>query len=247
MNPISKSPDDQSPANPDYTGAYCLEQGDEFFIRGDYKQALRWYTRAMDKEPKMIEPWVAMLRVLITKGDLAESAAWIHRGLVLFPNNPHLLALSNVQLARRNMKAKALADSAELLERNKNLPIAHMCRGEVMLHCGEKHFDYLFRETLDIVKPDDWKTPLMISMILLNAGQMRYAAEYLDEASRRNSQYAPIWFMLGQAHAARGDRRQMNHAFNQVRLLCEEGDPLLARIDEVHCAPMWKRLGGIFK
>lgn len=247
MTPISQPPADALFSSHEYTGAYCLEQGDESLIRGDQKQALRWYTRAMDKEPGMIEPWLAMLRVLILKGDLAESATWIHRALILFPENPRLLALSNVQLARRDMKSKALADSAELLERNPNVPMAHLCRGEVMLYCGERHFDRLFHETLDLSKPDDWKTPLIIGMILLNAGRLRFAAEYLDEASRRNSQCAPIWFTLGQVYAARGNRRMMHRALDQGRALCQENDPLIARIDSVHCAPFWKRLTGLFK
>lgn len=247
LTPISRPTADPEFTSPEYTGAYCLDQGDQAFIRGDQKLALRWYTRAMDKDPGMIEPWLAMLRVLILKGDLDESATWIHRGLILFPENPRLLALSNVQLAQRKMKSKALADSADLLDRNPNVPMARLCRGEVLLACGERHFDRLFRETLDLSKPDDWKTPLIVGMILLNAGRLRLTVEYLDEASRRNSQCAPIWFLLGQVYAAQGNRRMMHRALDQGRTLCDESDPLIARIDSVQCAPLWKRLTMFFK
>lgn len=246
MTPTSPSPADPSFHSHEYTAAYCLEQGDQAFLRGDQKPALRWYTRAIDKEPRMIEPWLAMLRVLLLKGDPAECSTWIHRGLILFPDDPQILALGNVQLAQRKMKAKALADSAELLERHPDVPLVRLCRGEVMLICGERHFERPFHETLDRTRPEDWKTPLLIGMILLNAGRLRLAAEYLDETTRRNNQCAPAWFMLGQIYAAQGQRRPMNRALDQARALCDEGDPLVARIDDVSCAPIWKRLVKLF-
>ncbi|MCE5230778.1 hypothetical protein LLG95_14470 [bacterium] len=245
MSPITEPPADADYSPRDYSGAYCIDQGDGAFFRGDGKLALRWYTRAIDKEPGLIEPWLAMLRVLILKGDVAEAATWIHRGLTIFPENPRLLALCNVQLARRDMTAKALNDSRDLLERNPKLPLAHLCRGEVLMVTGGRHFDRLFHETLDLVPGDDWKTPLTIGMILQDAGHLRLATGFFAEAVRRSEQNPAAWFQLAQCHAARGHRVQTQRAQNQVRAICTENDPLLAQADALRYGSILRWLAKI--
>lgn len=247
VNPPPKPPADIDSRDRDYDAAFCVEQGDGAFFGGDIKLALRWYTRAIDKDPRSPRPWVMMLHVLIFKGNLAEFAAWVHRGMTLFPDSFELKALSAVQEARRGMAAQALADSQEVIQRKPNLAMGRLCRGEVLMVTGDRRFDHEFRAGLDMVPRQDWKTPLIIGMILMNGGHHNRALEYFNEAQRRNQEAPEIWYQIALCHAAKGRRLPMKHAIEQVRLLCSETDSLLTRLVHIRSGGPFRWLSGLFK
>ena len=129
----------------DLDQATCLRLGDEALFRDDRRTALRWYSRAMDRDSRAIEAWVAMLRVLLFKGDLGEAQSWINRGLTLIPASPHLLALRAVLYARRGMMRQAINNSDAVLETAGTVPLAHMARGEVLLLADKQERRLLLR------------------------------------------------------------------------------------------------------
>src|SRR5438874_1966406 len=61
----------------DADAAGCLRQGDVAFFSGEPKKALRLYSRAIDKDSRLLEAWVSMIRALLLAGDLQAAQTWI--------------------------------------------------------------------------------------------------------------------------------------------------------------------------
>ena len=240
-----RAPGDEAGEN--LTVEICLAKGAEAMFRGESKPALRWYGRAIDIDAAATEPWVGMLRVLLLTGNLAEAGTWVHRGLTLFPDLPELLAMRAVMLARRGMVRDAMALTDALLERNSNLALVHVARGEVLALAGGRGWERCLRQGLELVPGDDWATPLWITLILRERRLDARALQYALKAQERNPHSPTIWMVIGQCHGRLGRRSQARKALARARELCEPDDILLARIDRVEPGSILRRLLCLFR
>ena len=224
-----------------------MRLGDEALYRDDKKAALRCYSRSMAKDSTLIQPWVAMIRTLLFKGDLSEATTWINRGLTLFPNSPHLLALRAVQYGHRGMIRQALNNSDAVLEQSSSEPLAHLARGEVLLLAENKNADYCFEQALKIIPPDDWRTLMTIGLILEDRRLWAKAIHFYARAAERNEHAAAVWYRVGLCRAELGHTQQAQKAFQEARDLCPPGDPLLPKIEHARPGSIFKRLRNLFR
>jgi tetratricopeptide (TPR) repeat protein len=135
--------------------AGCIDHGDRLLFMDERRQALRWYSRAVDLDSTRMDGWTRMILTLLMHGDLGEAAAWIARSLTVYPESPCLLALRAVEYARRGMIRQAMAATDSAIERAGNDPIAYLARGEVLLLAENKNASYCFDQAAKIVSPDD--------------------------------------------------------------------------------------------
>ena len=222
----------------------CLENGDAMFFRGDHKSALRWYTRAMDKDTVAIDPWIAMLRLLLLKGDLGEAGIWIHRGLTLFPDDPRLLSMRAVLTARRGMLREALTQTDAVLERNSGIATAQLARGEVLLIAGSRSADDCFRQGLRLLPADDWRSPFLIGLVHEERRQWARALEYFLLACERDSRSPATWMAIARTRAQLGQRWPALQAAERVQELCAAGDVLNVQAEHLRAGSFWRRLSG---
>lgn len=206
--------------------AQCLAQGDACFFRGDLKQALRWYTRAMDRNDPSIEPWVSMLHLLLIKGDLSEAKTWIVRGFQMYPNSPQMRAMQAILQARQGMIRQAMNNSDAVLEQEGALALAHMARGQVLVLAGNKNAEHCFEQCLKLA-PDSWKDPMLIGIMLQERRMWAKAIHYYAKAAERNESQPSIWYRVGLCRAALAHKAQAQKAYERALELCEEGDPLI--------------------
>ncbi|MCL5271215.1 MAG: tetratricopeptide repeat protein [bacterium] len=231
----------------DLDQAACLRLGDEALFRNDRRAALRWYSRAMDRDSRAVEAWVAMLRVLLFKGDLGEAQSWVNRGLTLIPGSPHLLALRAVLYARRGMMRQAINNSDAVLETAGTVPLAHMARGEVLLLADNKNAQYCFDQCLGLTPPDDWRTPLMIGLIHEDRRLWARAIHYYGIAAQRTEREPALWYHVGLCRAELGHAAQARKAFEQAGQICQPGDPLLLKLSHASTGSLWLRLRNLFR
>jgi len=244
---VMKYPDAASlPELADLDADAYMRVGDQALFAGKLKLALRWYSRAMDKDSTQLKPWLALIRTLLLKGDLSEATTWITRGLTLFPEDPKLLALRAVQYARRGLVREAIASSDAVLERNGAEPLAHLARGEVLLLADNKNADYCFEQCLKLTRADDWQTPFVIALIFEERRMWAKAIQYYASAAERNERCAVLYYRVGLCRARLGHRQQALRAFEQARELCPPDDPLLGLIEHASPGSIWRRLLNLF-
>ena len=187
------------------------------------------------------------MRVLLLRGALSEAATWLGRGLTLFPDSPHLMALRAVLYARRGMMRQALNNSDAVLEQNANLPLAHMARGEVLALADNKNFDYCFEQCLKLTPAHDWKTPLTIGIFLEERRLWAKAIAWLTKAAERNEAAPAVWYHVGLCRAQLGHTLQAQRAFEQAQELCQPGDPLAAKINSARPGSFLRRIVNLFR
>lgn len=72
--------------------ANWLKRADQQRRAGEYEDALRFYSRALEEDKTLILGWVGQVQMLVQLGELKEADTWARKALELFPNNPELLA-----------------------------------------------------------------------------------------------------------------------------------------------------------
>lgn len=242
--PFSAEPSAAEMANLDAAGWARL--ADEAFFRGDNKNALRWYSRAMDRDSTLQQPWVAMIRTLLLKGDLNEAQTWITRGLTVFPESPALLSLRAVQYARKGLVHQGLNNSDAVLEKNGADAQAHIARGEVLTLADSKNANFCFDQALNLTGASDWRTPMYIALFLEERRQWAKAIKYYVKAAERSESVAVVWYRVGLCRAELGQREMALKAYERARELCPPEDPLLARIEAASPGSAWKKIGRLF-
>jgi tetratricopeptide (TPR) repeat protein len=234
----------------DYEGrdaAGCIAQGDLLLFMEEQKQALRWYSRAVDLESSRIAGWTRLIGVLLLRRDLGEAGAWIGRALAVYPDTPSLIALRAVEHARRGLIRQAMAASDGVVEKAANDPVVTIARGEVLLLAGNRNASYCFDQVLKITPADDWKTPVWVALILKERRRWAKAIDYLARAAERKESEPRIWFQVGLCRAALGHRAQAEKAFSRAAELCEAQDPLLLKIQRSGKGTFWGWVRGVLK
>ena len=231
----------------DRTAAEWLALGDHAYLRGDFKPALRWYSRALDKDTTLLEGWVSMVRVLLFRRDLGQAETWANRALTLFPNSCQLLALRAAAFARRGLIRQALNNSDAILAEHAADPIAQIARGEVLLLDGNKNADFCFTQALTLVPANDWKTPATIGMIYEERRMWAKAIQFYTQAAERNESSPELWYRISGCRAELGHSQQARRALEQARELCSPDDPLLFKINHAGTGTLWNRVVQLFK
>ncbi len=77
-------------ANLDET--YWMKQADENRRIGLYESALKYYSRALEKDRSLVEGWVGQVQMLVFLDELPEAELWGRKALELFPSQAELLA-----------------------------------------------------------------------------------------------------------------------------------------------------------
>lgn len=231
----------------DSDAAGCVRQGDEAFFRGDYKNGMRWYSRAIDKDSRSIEAWVGLVRMLLLKGDLQDAYTWLGRGLTVFPSAPQLMALRGANYARRGMLRQAMSNTDAVLEQNPNLAIAHMARGEALLFADNKQADHCFEQAVKLTPTLDWKTPMLIGMIFEERRQWARAIVFYTRAAERSERHPALWYHVGLCRAQLGQGHLARKAFDQAEALCVADDPLLLKLSKAKTGSLWGKIIGVFR
>lgn len=210
--------------------ATLLARGDEEFFRGESKQAMRWYSRAMQDDASCLEAWVAQIRVLLLERQLREARVWITRGLSSFPDAPALLALRAVHSALSGMVRAAMGASDMILSKQGNDANAWVARGHVLLIDANKNAPFCFDQAIQQSDERDWKTPFLIGMIHDSERKWSRSIPFYEKAVERNSNLPYAWYRIGKAHAHLGHAEAARRAYSEAENLCGDDDKLRRRI-----------------
>lgn len=221
--------------------AYYLGEARTAFEIGNFEQALRFYAKVLEYNPKNAGAWTGQVRMLIELREFREAKLWADKALERFPREPELLAAKAVALGRIGDIQNALAFSDASLEERGDTPYIWLARADVLLARSEKRADFCFEKAF-LLAPKDWFTIWLAARIRAYYKKFAQAVKLLQQALEWNTGHFLLWFELGRCQEAIGLTGPAQNSFRQAQELnpeCHEAAVRLAQLDE---RGLWRRL-----
>ncbi|MBI1291632.1 tetratricopeptide repeat protein [bacterium] len=232
------APQQESGAN-DYPT--FLNMADEAFFSGNYRDALRHYSRALQQESSQVYPWVGQISSLLALKQYREAELWSNRALEQFPEDPSLLSQRARVLAATGNIKRALGVSDYAISHGATT-WTWLARGEVLLEANDTNALFCFEKAMELTGREDWRIPLLAGISFARKRQWASAEDFLRRATIANPKSAFGWYELARVllEMAQTDRAvdcvnraiQLNPGFRPAVQLKEKiyKQPLLHRI-----------------
>lgn len=231
---------------PTYDAPYYMSRGDRAFFVGDQKDALRWYSKAMQTDNTFLDAWIEHIRVLTLTRQLAEARVWINRALSVFPEAPGLLALRSVNMAQSGQMKQAMSSSDLLLSKRDEDWNAWLARGHILLMNGNKNAPFCFDQAEKAGPSDDWRVPFVIGFTLELERQWARAIVRYEAALERRPTLSYAWYRIGRCHATLGHRDAARKALGRAEELCGDDENLRRKIMSAGTGSIFGRLRVLF-
>jgi tetratricopeptide (TPR) repeat protein len=199
-----------------------MREGRRAELGGDHEKALNQYSAALGENPLHLEAWVAQLWMLLYLGEPIEAHLWADRALGAFPNQPDILALKSLALARSGLKEEAWELNDAALKNGRESANVWLARGELRLAGEGVAAEACFRHAL-AASDDRHFTALRSGDICLFYNNFAEAEGYFKEASAGLADSAWVWYGYGLAQRALGWENPALAAFARAARL-EPGD-----------------------
>jgi tetratricopeptide (TPR) repeat protein len=194
--------------------ASWMNQADEQRRRGLHENALRFYSRALERDSSLVTGWLGQVQMLVLLGEYPEAELWARKSLEIFKNHGDLLAARAQALARIGdlTKAMELADAALCQEGDS--AYRWMVRGELMVSSRDEVDRHCFDKA--VVLKRDWLVPLESALIYLHYEQPSKGLLRARQAVEISPQSFYAWFVEGECEQALEFDRQAETSFQRV-------------------------------
>lgn len=184
------------PIEEGYDQDYYLQQANEYYRKGEFEKALRYYSRALGIDNTLVAAWVGQVRALIDLKETREAHVWVNKALEFFPGEAELLAAKAVVYAKLGLNSQAIAISDLSFEQKVLTTYVWFARGQVLLAKTGKNAEFCFQKAIEMSK-DDWFMYQMVGMAYMEKKHYSRAQQYLSEAASRNSANPFLWLQVG--------------------------------------------------
>jgi len=185
-----------TPVAKKYDADAYLTQANEEYRWGRFEQALRLYTRSLERSPTVIPAWVGQVQMLVQLSEFHEARVWSDKALELFRNNGELLAAKSQACMRLKDREAALGCSDASLQIPGSSPWRWIARGEVLLATGQRHASECFERAL-LEPAADWFDRVVIGRIYLFYHRATNALHYIQSALEMEAACGYVWFERG--------------------------------------------------
>ncbi|MCX7920172.1 MAG: tetratricopeptide repeat protein [bacterium] len=188
-----------TPAEPieeGYNQDYYFAQAEEYYRKGEYEKALRYYSRALGIDNTLVPAWVGQVKALLGMGEYREAHVWVNKALELFPGESELLAAKSVVYCRLGMLKQAIGISDLSLEQKAPTAYCWLARGQVFLCKRSRNAQFCFDKAIELTQ-NDWFMNQQVALAYFEAGQYNKALTYFSNAASKNSQSPYLWYMIG--------------------------------------------------
>jgi tetratricopeptide (TPR) repeat protein len=231
--------DDQN--RPDF-----VQEADQAFFSGDYKNALRNYSRALQQESAQVYPWIGQISCLIEQKQYREAELWSNRALDQFPEEPSLLSQRARVLALTGNLKRAIGVSDYAISKGAT-DWAWLARGEVLLQAKDGNALFCFQKAVELAGKESWRVPLLAGLAFSRRRQWANAEEFLRKAVETNPRHWFSWWEYAKVLVELSFVDRARDAITRVRQLnpgLREARDLESRITR---RPFLKRLFGMMK
>src|SRR5262249_57322467 len=123
-----------------------MAKADDQRRRGHYENALRYYSRALERDRSLLGGWIGQVQMLVLLGEYLEAELWSRKALELFKNQGDLMAGRAQALARIGDRTQAMELADAAIRQEGSSAYRWMVRGELLVptrdgvdhHCFDK-------------------------------------------------------------------------------------------------------------
>lgn len=208
-----------------------LSEADRQRRAGQYENALRFFSRALEVDRSLVKGWLGQVQMLVLLSEWPEAELWSKKALELFPSNGDLLASQAQAVCRQGGFARASELSDGSLKQAGDSAYRWLVRGEIMLarrqdadrHCFDK------AQQLD----GDWLTPLETALINLHYRRPSQALSRAQRAVEKAADQYYAWYVLGLCQMQLEHRQPARQSFTRCLELCSMHADAAARLVEL--------------
>tara|TARA_R100001132_G_scaffold27573_1_gene35741 strand:- start:5160 stop:5945 length:786 start_codon:yes stop_codon:yes gene_type:complete len=121
FGPAPEDSGNEAPLPVEKDFSYWFREADTNRRIGQYENALRYYSRALEEDKAQVLAWVGQVQMLVLLSEYPQARLWSQKALELFPNNPDLLsAQSQAECRLGNISTALKLSDAALLQRGES-------------------------------------------------------------------------------------------------------------------------------
>lgn len=179
--------------------AELLGRADEFYFAGNSREALRFYSRAVQSDSTQVTPWVGQIACLLELQQYNEARVWADRALDVFPEEPRLLNQRARVHAFTGDLRRAIQACDYAMSKGAATPDCWLARGDILLLARDVNARFCFDKAVEIAGPEDWRVRLLAGLSYSRERQWATAHEFLGAAAALNTRNAHLWSRYAQA------------------------------------------------
>jgi tetratricopeptide (TPR) repeat protein len=223
-----------------------IEEADKEFFVGNYREALRHFSRALQQENTHVYPWIGQISALIGMKQYREAELWSQRALEQFPEDPSLLSQRARVLALTGNLKRALGVSDYAMTKGAT-SWAWLARGEVLLEGRQSNALFCFEKAMELADKEDWRVPTLAGLAFSRHRQWANAQDYLRQAAERNAKNFYVWYELGRVQFEMGNMDRSRDSLSRAMQLNPEFRPAKDLERMIYRRPFLKRIFGGLK
>ena len=213
---FDSTPEPDRPGRPQDIGPDILFlQAEREYRDGNFEQALRYYSRALECDKLMVEAWRRQVVILIELAEFSEAALWADKASELFPNDPDLLAGKACALCRLGDVKQALKIVDRAIRLPGSSPYPWISRGEVLLATKEGRYDYCFSKAVTMA-PTSWNVLAQVGRVYQYYGIYSKAIEYFKRSMGCDASVLFIYLETARCQKALGLLSHARAALQQL-------------------------------
>lgn len=193
--------------------AAWMIKADDQRRRGLHENALRLYSRALERDRSLLAGWVGQVQMLVLLGEYPEAELWSRKALELFKNHGDLMAGRAQALARIGDRTQAMELADAALRQEGESAYRWMVRGELLVTARDEVDRHCFDKA--VVADRDWLVPLEIALIYLHHRQPSKALLRARQAVEKSPGSFYPWLIQGQCEQAMGLDRQARTSYER--------------------------------
>lgn len=228
------SDDSRKPEVPDdrrRDETHWMQQAEQNRRIGQYENALRLYSRALELNKSLVTGWLGQIQMLIQLGEPRQAEMWCRTGLGLFPGNAGLMAGRAQAFCRMGSLRQAHELSDGSLQQDGKLAYGWLVRGELMVSCKQAIDEHCFDNAQQL--DPDWLVPLEIALVYLH---YHVPSKGLVRA-RRAVEQAPdchyAWYVQGLCQEQLGFDSRARQSYERCTELCPRHHDAQLRLSQL--------------
>jgi tetratricopeptide (TPR) repeat protein len=231
----------------DSSEAHWLQMAQTHRRNGNFENALRFYSRALEIDRHLISAWVGQVQMLILLGEYPQASTWAKKALEMFPHHGDLLAAQAQAECRRGdlKQSNALVDGA--MKVRGETAYQWQVRGELMLALKQRTDRHCFDKAQ--VCASDALVPLETALIYTHYHDYAKAQQRLLNAIEKDPELYFAWYLLGTCQRSLGMDSAATRSFRQCIQLCpdhQQAKEALVQLESSGWSP-WKFLNRLFR
>lgn len=198
---------------------------------GNYENALRFYSRSLEIEKRLIDAWVGQVQMLVLLGEYRQASMWAQKALELFPNHGDLLAGRAQAECRQGNQSEAFSLSDGALSQRGETAYQWQVRGELMVAGKQKTDVHCFDKAQ--IACSDHIVPLESGLIYIYHRIFVKAQTRLNAALEKKPDSYYAWYLIGVCQQKTGRDEAALRSFERCRELCPNHHDARLRIAEI--------------